>query len=350
VKVVGIGGVTPTNDGIRVLGGASPQIGPGVAITGGANGINVTDSATVGSTASHPTLLSAAGAQTSITGTGTNCVRVFSASAQLPTIGIGSSDAATPVHLADCAAATGGAGILVNEGGPAANGFARLLIDRTSVVGFTGILIQGASTVSLGEDTVSGVGGTGIRAEGTSGLTIGGLVTSSGNTRGVYITGNATATISGLTATGSIGAVDSDGLRCDSIGFVPGSGITVKVRNSTFLSNQGSGVFVSAPGGVAGAGCTADLGSAADSGSNVYNKTATRNTRVGLCYVSTSAPTSTPFTSTWSCGAASGSGCTSGAPTNVANCTLPGDYAVRLAGSLINGNLSVPLGQTCCGS
>ena len=341
ITVTGIGGAFPTGNGIRVRGGTSPIIGPAFVATGGDIGILVTDSAAGVST---PAIVSDFGAQTVINGTGTACIRVETTSSSTlpPYVTVFSRDAGTPVHLTNC----GGTGIIFEDATASLtiSSVRNVLIDRTlGGTPFIGFRLSGAGQASLGSSTVTGVGGVGIQADGTSLFTIASAVSSTGNTQGVYITGSARADINGLTATGSTGAFPltaSDGLRCDSIGTLSGTGTTLKLRNSTFLSNVGSGVIITGPGTTNG--CTADLGSGSDAGNNTFNKTGSKNTRVGLCYTSTSAPQAQPFVSTWSCGVV-GASCVGGTPTSSVTCAGTGDWS-RQGG----GNLAIPLGQTCC--
>jgi hypothetical protein len=339
VKIVGVGGVTPTNDGIRILGGASPQIGPGVTITGGAIGVSVTDSTTAGSTGSHPKIVSAAGAPVSISGTGSNCVRVRTTSAQLPYISLDSSDAATPVHLFNCNAVAGGSAVSIDETGSAPNSIGNTLIDRTSGPAFIGVLVANTSTVIMAADVIKGVGAPGVQVQGVSNLNILSAVTSDGNTRGVFITGNGTATINGLTAINSTGVgLEDAGLTCNSTSALAGA--TVKVRNSSFLGGASKGAYFTGS-------CTADLGTTGDPGNNVYNKTTAKNSGTGLCYLTTTTVAgfdATPTTSTWSCTSPVG---TSTTPTaaSPAFCLNGYDFGNRSAG--ITGRASLVSGQTC---
>ena len=342
--VLGVGGPAPTNDGIRIKGGASPQIGPGVTISGGRNGIQVTDSAT--GTASHVRIVSATGAQVNISGTTTACIQVDTTSptTAVPYITVSSTGGASaPTHLTDC----GTYGILSNlASAPPGNGIFDVLIDRTATGAlFTGIRLQGNSPTTMSDVSISGVGPgavgfPGIQVEGVTPLSITGNVFSTGNNRGVYVTGNAIANITGLTASNNTGSANSDGFKCDSVS--PVSGATVTLRNSTFLGNEGKGAFFQGS-------CVGDLGSSSAAGNNTYNQTGSKNTGTGLCYLTTTTAAgidATPFTSIWSCTTPTGT--VTSTPTQaspVALCLNGEDFGNRAAG--VTGRASMVTGQTC---
>lgn len=299
-----------TGSDIRIAGGTSPTIGPGVTLNGGQHGILVTDDNAAGAGASKPTFTSSAAAKSSITNTNVACVRVDTRAAgtpgPTPSMTITTVDAGGTIQLMDCG---GRGGIVVDTVTANLVSVSNVDVRRTpgNAAAQQGIDLLRTAALTMTNVTVSGLGGSGIVSEDNSTLTITSSVTSNGNFRGIYLTGNATATISGLTASNNVGSgagagAASDGLRCD-------GNATIKVRGSTFLGNAANGVS-------AYASCVPDMGAATgDLGSNTFNTTTMKNSIAGLCVTTSAVLGVTASSSTWSCGYA-GAGCTtSGSPT-----------------------------------
>ena len=126
---------------------------------------------------------------------------------------------------------------------------------------------------------------------------------------GVSVQNGSAGDYTGLTSTMNQG----DGLRVEG---------TVKIRNSTFLQNAGSGVGVYKTGYL-------DAGNNGDLGGNVFNRTSMKNGLSGLCLLETSTQAVTASSSTFSCGY-TGTGCTTtGTPSMTTSFTcMPGDLTI----------------------
>jgi hypothetical protein len=222
---------TATGNAIVVEGGASPTIGPALVISGGWQGILVTNElVAAGGGASHPTIVSAAGAATRFTRVIGSAIRVETngaSSGPPPTLTIRSSDPATPVSIIECSD-----GVVVDEAIAAtppvsiANVAIGIVSDGRSNFGIH-LLSSSSATISNTSIVQAGMG---IVAEGSSTLAITGGVSSKINRTGVHITGKALADIDGLTANTNAGAIppDGNGLWCDSTGTGT-SGFTIKM-------------------------------------------------------------------------------------------------------------------------
>jgi hypothetical protein len=283
--------------GIYFAGGsASPRIGDGVTIAGGAHGIFVDST-------SFPTITGSAGAPTAIRGAGRSCIRVSSISTTTaPAIRINSgASTSNYVTVSDC----GGPGAILID---TAFGGVTSIIDRATISRggpnrvFPGIHLLNSGNARVTNATIDGLGADAILAEGSAKLSV--KDTSASNTTatgpyqpaGLLVTGAANATVVGLTANGNAG----DGIKCELNG-------SISARGSTTLKNGLNGMWITG-------NCLADLGSTTDGGKNVFNKTSMKNAFSGLCFDSSVALV-TASSSTWSCNAI-GPGCSStGAPT-----------------------------------
>lgn len=344
--------------GVVVRGGTSPTIGPAFEVAGGAHGVLVTQSTAAGAGASSPTLVASPGATTLIQGTSLACVRVQTIAGGVggaPTLTL-AGDPSSRILLEDC----GGLGGIVDEvtSVPAAPLSVSNVDVTRSVIStgtFTGIHLLNSAVATISNTAVgvtsgggSGLGAIGIAAEGSSSLTISGNVSSNGNTRGLSVTGTAVANIDGLTANDNTGGVNADGLFCNSAAKLPGTPVTLSVRNSTFLGNSGSGLHVPNA-----AVCVVDLGSSTSAGNNTFNIANHRNVGAGLCYLTTSGPAADVTASTWACSAVSppDTGCNPSGGAYGTPTTSPGgvcvggvDFAFASPGP----GSFLPLGQTCC--
>ncbi|MDB4996284.1 MAG: hypothetical protein JWM74_3716 [Myxococcaceae bacterium] len=338
-----------TSSGIAMRGGTSPTVGPGVTIVGGDHSVLVTQSVSgAPSVASKPIITSSVAAPSFFHGSQFACVRIDSTNASataMPSATLTSTSSADPgrLHLQDCGGNGGIAVDTVKAGTPVA--VTNTLIDTTgpTAAAFYGVRLQSSAVVALGAGvTVTGINeispgvGAAIEAGGTSKLGLSGKVLVNANVgNGVHITDNAGADIVALTAT-----ANRNGIVCD-------PGASVFLRDSTTLANRVNGTFIR---GGTTAACAADLGSNGSAGNNVFNRTADKNGKVGLCYTAVTAGGATASASTWSCGVSALAGCSAATavvptPTVVSNCDQVGDYNNQPG----SGGVTVALPQTCCG-
>lgn len=285
---------------IVVRGGANPQIGPGVVITGGYIGIDV------GGTSS-PSIVGATDAPTSITGPGAGGIRVRSEAAPPASIAVSSGGAASPqVTISNTSpgisvdTAIGGLGSTLDG----------LHLSYTNGWG-PALSTTRAAVVKLTNSSVTGAVYEGIRIEGSGKFTAEGVSSISNYYALRTVGGNPTTTLTNYTVRQSY----YEGITCY-------AGM-IKMRGVTSLANRNVGVTINGS-------CIADLGTAADPGNNVFNKTGEKNGAAGLCY-SSAAGTLQAGSSTWSCGY-TGAGCvTTSVPTRkpqgaTFDCT--GDYDI----------------------
>jgi hypothetical protein len=260
--------------------------GPGIVLSGG-YGIQSTTTANVSVVGSPtaPTIIS-------VTGVCISQVPTVSGNVTLQNCGDKAIEAGTTVS-----------GVVVQGGG---NGLAPAIeattISDVQINGWQGDGISCAGCAITGNVQVTGtLLGTGVRV----------------------ISG--AASVNGLFATGNHG----DGLRCEGTA-------SLKLRGSVLNGNDGSGLL-------AIGGCTLDLGSAADPGNNVFNRTSAKNGVSGLCLLPSAASRFSLASCDFSCGY-SGAGCTqTGSPsTMMASSCQTADITLGPGASLQPSNLS------CC--
>lgn len=157
-----------------------------------------------------------------------------------------------------------------------------------------GVQLSGSAVVNATNSDIRGTTASAFVVQGFAKATVDGLIARLTKQQSVRILENGEL----ILTKGDVRESVSDGLRCE------GSGI-LKVRESTFLLNKANGVVI------VGA-CEADLGTSADAGLNVFNKTSLRNTTSGLCFAG-AGTRPTPSGSTFGCGVAA-TGCTAGTP------------------------------------
>lgn len=324
----------PTGPGVLVYHGADVTIGPGVTISGGVYGVHII----MGSGSDRvprATIVSAPGARTTIEHTYSACVRIEGLSLNAtPTAELTATADTEHVLLSDCGL-HGGVffNVFMNATPP-------MIVNRTRIAGGTssaaGIQLLGGASAIVSETTIFGTKGDGIYVDQTSALTITKDVTLSTNgSNGVRLRGSAKASITGLRALVNGTSGEGHGLAC------AGSASLV-LRDSTFLSNVGSGVLIAES-------CAADLGSSTSAGNNVFNVESRRNGRTGLCYLSSAPAIAT--NSVWGCGLSATMTCTSAGTTwnpvrdTSAGCSGSADYGIGSSGALGLGPLSA---QTCC--
>jgi hypothetical protein len=290
--------------GIVVTGGVSPTVGPGVIISGGYLGIDVsgTSAVTITGTTVSPTIVSGSG--------GSNgCIRVKSDDTTPAAIRVSNGDpdaGAGPVlQLTNCSPTVeidtlfAGAGSTID---------ATQLVPTGSFV--PGMIVSRAAKVSLSNSTMS-VTYNGFNISGTANVAFDHFTQT-----GVYypatVTGNATVSANFYTLKNSV----YSGLDC-------GDSVQFKFRNSTFVANDRTAINI-------GGACVADLGTAADPGNNVFNLTSQQNGWAAICYTS-SAGNIAASGNTWSCGNTSPTCSTSLSPTRITTPTDGGAFSCQAA-------------------
>lgn len=291
-----------TGTAIYLKGAAAPTIGTGVSLTGGFHGVRA-EGTSAGKITGGPTT-----AQTIISNFGGACVYVTSTSTTAaPALTASSTSTTSDILVRDCG--TSGAIVIDTAfGGPGSSFSGVQILRSTSGPTYPGLHLLSSGIASISSSTITGLLGTGIWAEGSSKLTsTAGLVVTS-NVGGGIIVGGATAASPSGAATADLAGASvrsntGDGLLCSVVGG------SVKLRNSTFLSNTGSGLRLAG-------NCSANLGSSSEFGGNTFNTVTQPNLESGIC---SNAGGTIVAPSKWKCavGTAPTTGCSSGLPENV---------------------------------
>ncbi|MBI2393281.1 MAG: right-handed parallel beta-helix repeat-containing protein [Deltaproteobacteria bacterium] len=291
------GAIAGTGSAIIVKGAAAPTIGTGVQLTGGFHGVLVEGTGFATLTGG------AAAAQTIVSNFGGACIYVHGTSTTTEPLLKTSSDGTTnDVVIRDCGSA--GAVVIDTAFAGVGSSISRALITRTTgAATYPGLHLLNKSTVTVANSTITGLLGIGIFAEGTSKLTsTGGLVVTSNVGGGIVL--GATGTASGAPAADIAGASirsnTGDGILCNVVGG------TLKLRNSTLLSNTGNGLRL-------GGNCAANLGSSSEFGGNTFNTATQQNLESGIC---SNAGGTLIAPSKWKCASPPTTGCVSGLPEN----------------------------------
>jgi len=327
VVITGVASLaSPSGSGIILKGGAAPKIGPGVTITGGFHGLLVQGTALAN-------LIGDATKQTSISGASGACIYVDgTATGANPVLNAASSGTGKDVLIRDCGVA--GGVVIDHAAAGTTSSITGAAFTRTGTP-YMGVSLLRHAKLSLTNTSFTGLGAVGITAANNSSLTVSTGTTITGAAgRGIYATNFANVTLDGVSVTGTTvsGTLGGDGVRCD-------SSTTLKIANSTTLSNAGNGVVVVG-------GCNPDF----SGGNNVFNKTTVtlRNALAGVCLKTSAVATVSIPNSTFSCNF-TGTGCdttgglspTEGTPLGVAECRAGVDVSE-------DGVAAAEPGAKCC--
>lgn len=308
---------------IIVGGGVSAKIGPVVVLNGGYRSVDVggSSSVTLAGVVDNPTI---------VKGSGLNyeCVRVKSDTVEPAAIHVvnetkGDAGAGPAVRITNCTTTIEIDTLSAGTGST---------IDATELVAAGssyGVLVSRAGKATFTNSSKSG-SYAGILVTGTANVTFDHF-TQIGDYYPLRVYDSATVSLSYFTLKNSVYA----GVDC-------GNSAMLKVRNSTFLANGHSGL------NIAGS-CTADLGTAADPGNNVFNLTSLKNGAAAICYTS-SAGNIAAAGNIWSCGQTAATCATDMTPTRVTAPSDGGAFTCQAAVDIASPSEAQvqALSPTCC--
>lgn len=319
---LGTDGAAGTGAAILCKGASTPTIGPSVKLVDGAFGVVVQGTA-------RPRIAGTPAGMVAFSNFGFACVRAAAtmASGEKPSFNIDSGPGTmVGVSLSGC----GGSAAISIDVANGGTSVIRGVVINKGQSGSGGISVRGTPTVNIAGVSINEAQGVGLYASDTATVMTERTSVLTGTTTGVLLTGSASGQLNSLTANNNAG----DGIKCE-------ANAKLSLRGSTLLANKQNGLLVSG-------NCTAQLGVFGESANNVFNKTSSRNSLSGLCFMSTgAAPTASG--SSWSCNRTTTPCLTTAAEVLVRSSALAGagctsSVDISEASSL---QIAAP-GQTCC--